>query len=433
MLKVTLASSPDPKSLEALSNAFNKVLDDAGKVGFVRIYAYPTGDAIAAMLFVARRILAAGVRPVIGVSIRPPEPEGPMVLLGYDSVNYKAGEAEYTVLAISSGELRGKPTINVYLFEGEGSVSSMALAAVAGSIGYRGSWDPLLALSGSYLGRYVSREGKLHGVDRLVAEELTKVDDYSLEPYTGLKAYKPHVGDVCKSLARTVNPYYPALTGDEDYCREALRAQRVGHLVESSLVGIAAREDDIAKIVEAVFEIVRERGTWNRFDESVIDEYIGGFLLSRQPLSPIQDLRMAGDVIVYSAEVGGMEALAAIVADLEGEYQLAEKSLEDYALRLPEAVSGARPRRLKLQTRFRVYLVDGDRRDSPYLLWRALSLLGHVEKDSVLVVKAGDDMIVSPLQVEAAAGYGALKRLVETRILEGEGLKYWMRASVEAS
>ena len=429
MLKLTITSPPDHKALEALASAFNKLVDDAGKAGFVKIYSYPSGDPLAAQIFAARRLLAVGVRPVLGVSLRPPKPEGPTLLLGYDSVNVKAGEAEYTLLAVNSGELRGKPSINVYLVEGDGSVSAITLAAVAGSIGYKGGWDAMLALAGSYLGRYSGREGRLHGLDKFMAEELMRVDSYSLETYTGLRVYKPHHGDACKALSRTANPYYPSITGDEEYCREALEAQGVGKLASQSLVSLAAREEEVARLVEAVMEVVKERGAWVRFDEQVIDEYLGGFIISRQPLNPLQDLKMAGDVIVYSAEVGGFQALASITADLEVEYQVAERSLEDYSEKLSQAVETAKPRRLKLQTKYRVYLVDGSNRDSPYLLWKALSLLGHVEKDAVIVLDVDGERIASPIQAEAAAGAGAARRLVETRVFDGEGLRLWLRAS----
>ncbi len=430
MLKLTLTSPPDHKALEALASAFNKLVEDGGKVGFVKVYSYPAGDSLAAQLFASRRLMAAGVRPVLGVSLRPPKPEGPTLLLGYDSVNVRAGEAEYTVLAINSGELRGKPSINVYLVEGDGSVSAITLAAVAGSIGYKGGWDAMLALAGSYLGRYSGREGRLHGLDKFMAEELMRVDSYSLETYTGLRVYKPHHGDACKALSRTSNPYYPSITGDEEYCREALEAQGVGRLASQNLASLSARgEEEVARLVEAVIEVVRERGAWARFDEQVIDEYLGGFIISRQPLNPLQDLRMAADTIVYSAEVGGLHALASIAADLEVEYQVAERSLEDYSERLPDAVEAAKPRRLKLQTKHRVYLVDGGRGDSPYLLWKALSLLGQVERDSIIVLNVEGERIASPVQAEAAGGSGTVRRLVETRLFEGEGLRLWLRAS----
>jgi hypothetical protein len=428
MLKVEVPGSQrDEKVLEALASAFNRLLDDGSKTGYVKVYAYPTGDSLAAMVFVARRLLAAGVRPVMAVSLRYPPPEAPMVLLGYDNVSFRAGEVEHTVVALASGDMRGKPVLNVYMFHGEGSVSALALAGVAGSIGYKGSWDPLIALAGFYLGRYAGREGRLHGLDRIMAEEVARVDTYSLEPYTGLRVYKPHHGDACTAIARTANPYYPGLTGDEDYCREALQAQGAGDMASKPLAS-ATSEEELARLVEAVMEVVRARGAWRSFDEAVMDEYLGGFMISRQPMSPIQDLRMAADTLVYAAEAGGLRALAAIAADLDVEYQLAERALESYSSRLPRAVEAAKPRRLRVQSKYRVYLVDADRVDSPYLLWKALSLLGFVERDAIIALDLGDEgALISPLQAEAAAGSGAARRLVDSKIAEGEGLELWLR------
>ena len=432
MLKVSVSPGPEgERELEVLGSAFNKILEEAGRQGYSRIYSYPHPDSVVAGIFIFKRMLAAGVRPVISVSMRPPEEiDAPTVLLGYDSVNYRAGDVEYTTIAMSTGEIRGKPVVNLYLFQGEGSVSALSLAAVSYSTGYKGSWDPLIALAGFYLGRYVSRSGKLHGMDKMLADELINVESYSLEAVTSLKVYKPHEGDVCEAIERTSNPFYPSLTGDREYCKSSLEAQNLGSMLESSVASLTGEE--LERFIEAVISIVRERAEW-RNPEDYIEEYVGGYIISRQPLSPIQDVRMAADALVFAGEVGGLASMVASSVDLEGEYQIAERALEDYSERLAEAVVTAKPRRVKLQIRYRVYSVDGERRDSPYLLWRALYLKGLVERDSIIIVEDGEGARISAFQAELAAGYGAARRLVESKVAEGEGLALWVKTSARQS
>ena len=430
MLKIQLQSNASlERSVEALSNAFTRFIEASSKAGYARVYAYPHPDPVIAGMFVFKRLLAAGVRPHYSVTPKPPPPDSPLMALGYDSVNYKAGEVSDVVLMISSGDVKGTPPMNVYVFHGEGSVSAMAALAVITSTGYRGSWDPLIALAGSYYGRFHSKSGKFYGIDRIVVEELVKVDHYGLETVTGLKVYKPTIGDLCEQMARTSHPYYPGFTGDEAYCRDFFRAQGFEEALTTGMAGITGRER-VERLIEIVLEAIREKGAVSGLD-SLVEEYVGGYLVSRQPVNPIKDLRMAGDTLLYSGETGGLEAMLAAAIDMENEYQIAERALEDYSRLIGESMGKAKPRRSRLKAKYKLYIIDAGPSDSLTFLWKALSVAGKIERDSLVAVESEDgELILSPFQAELSSGYGTVKRLIEARVATLEGTRLWV--SVDA-
>ncbi|MCE4604667.1 MAG: hypothetical protein F7B20_06860 [Aeropyrum sp.] len=429
MYKLRLSPGADfDKVLEASSNAFKKIVEE-GEDDSVRIYSYPSRDSVIAGAYIFKRLLALGLRPVVSVSVKPPPIISPTILLGYDSVNYRASEVSSTVLAVSSGPVRGTPVMNLYIVEAEGSCSAAISIISSEVVGYRGSWDILVALAGSYVGRYVERNGRFHGIDRILLEDISRIETYELEVVTTLKAYKPFEGEVCESIARTVNPYYPKMTGDSDYCRQVLRGEGLEDLSSRSLDSVRDR-DELGRLVSVVLGHVGKYAKGLEGDD-LVEEYVGGFPLSRSASAPISDIRMGADVLTLSLEVGGLEGLVSTVVDLEGEYSIAEAELESLAGGFGQVVEDAKPRRLKTIPKYRIYVVDAPQSTPLYHLWRALVLLGLVEKDSILAVEAGGRLRASPAQVEEAArGLGGVRRLVESKIASLEGASLWLDRDV---
>ncbi|GBF08403.1 hypothetical protein apy_01280 [Aeropyrum pernix] len=415
------------KGFEAASSGFRRVVEAAEDYGgVVRIYSYPSRDSLVAGAYLFKRLLALGLRPVAGVSVKPPPVLSPTVLLGYDSLQYKATEVEHPVFAVSSGELRGTPVMNVYMVEAEGSVSAAAAIASSEVVGYRGSWDVMVALAGCMAGRYVERNGRFHGLDRMLLDELGRIEVYGLEVVTSLKAYKPMEGGVCDAIARTVNPYYPKMTGDPGYCAEVLRGEGLGGLASRSLYSVSDKEE-LSRLVSTILSHV-SRYTQRLEGEELVEEYVGGYPISTAPGAPVADARMALDALTMAMELGGLEGLLATVMDLEREYPIAEAALEDLARGFEDLLSRVKPRRVKSHPRLRLYLLGQDAREAPlYLLWRALQLTGVVERDSVVAVEDGEGgAVASAPQAEDALGVGSVRRIVESRLGRLEGLRLWL-------
>jgi len=412
------------RPLEAAGKALARIAEEGVEDGYLRIVAYPNPDPVTAAAYLAAKLSASGVRAAIAVATRPPPVVAPTILLGFDSVNYKQSDLDYEVLVVGSGEVRGQAMPGLTIVEVEGSVSSAA-ALIAGELARVGASDEtLLALAGSMLSRYVERTGRFHGLDKLFIDHLAAMEGLNLEVYTGFKAFKPHRYKLCRSLAVTSDPFYPEITGDEDYCLKLLEAQELEGLAGKTLASLT--EDELKRLFEVLDEEV-----FSQLPVDPVNYYLGGVPIVDNPSLNIQDVREAAVTLLYVGDAAGTPGLAALALDLENEYPPAESALERYASRLSELVVAAKPRRLKAQLPFRLVEVDAERGDSLTLLWRALHVTGRVQGDALLVVDEGGELRASAFQAEDALGYGSVKRLVDTKRARLEGLTLWLARSAE--
>ncbi len=420
MLKLKLQPGEGlDRHLEAAGKALSRLAEQGVKEGYLRIVAYPNPDPVTAAIYLAAKLTGSGVRVAVSVTTKPPPVLAPTLLLGFDSANYKQADLGYEVVAIGSGEVRGQALPGLTIVEVEGSVSAAA-AMIAGELSRVGASDEtLLALAGSLLSRYVERTGRFHGLDRLFIDSLAAMESLNLEVYTGFKAFKPHRYSVCRSLSVTSDPYYPGITGDEDYCLKLLEAQDLQGLAGRALSSLD--EEDLKRLFEVLDEEI-----FSQLPVDPVNYYLGGIPVADNPGLNIQDVREAATTVIHIGDIAGLPGLAALALDLENEYPPAEASLERFSSRLAELMIASKPRRLKAQLPFRLVEVDAERRDSLTILWRALQATGKTPSDTILVVDEGDELRASAFQVEDSLGYGSVKRLVETRRARLEGLTLWL-------
>ncbi|GAB6147789.1 hypothetical protein [Stetteria hydrogenophila] len=412
MLKLTLTPGDVDRVLDAAAKAYVRVLDNALKGGVLRIYFYPDPDSMVAAAYTASHAYYSGARPSLKASLKPPARVAvPTVLLGFNTLQLKASDVEATVLAVASGSLQGTPPPDAFFLEAEGSVSASMLLVTSRA----GPRPPLsvaaLAFAGLYGGRYVAPHGAFAGLDKHLLDHAE--DLLGLKPVmtTTVKVYKPSEGTLCEAIARTVNPYYPGLTGDPEACREALGDPGLYNKKASAL-----EKGEITKSLDSILNRV----------ESIVGEvdprlYIGG-ILEFSDVAP-RDPREALDALIHAAEAAGDQSVPlAALLDPELEYRPLEAALEEYAKELAEGPPKAR--RLKGPGWLRIYAVDEPH--TPSLAWRALRVAKRVEEDAVIAIHLpSDEYVASPFQVEGALGPGGARRLVETRVASMQGL--WLK------
>ncbi|MCX8195514.1 MAG: hypothetical protein N3F67_00285 [Acidilobaceae archaeon] len=412
MLKLTLSPLTLEKDGAAARKALEALVEEAP---LLRVYSYPSLDALIAsgLLFLIASKL--GARAALKVSPEPPKViEADSVLVGYRELNYKAEEVKRKALALFSGELKAIPVHGTTYVDGEGSHAAM-VALIA--------WEELdselllMALAGSYASRYVSEMGRFSGLDLLLLEKLKANPNLSLSMKTVLKTYKPHERDVCTAMTLTLDPYYPGITGRGD-C-SVLAAYGVGSMLKGEMRNV--KREELEALAGAVLDYVKDSFKVELRPEAIV----GGVVVSENKSLAISDPREASHALLYAAEaLRDLSRVAAAMADVQGEYSLAEARLEAYGRRLAELV-GAGVTRLRGNYKAKVYEVQISKGDSPTLLWRALRTMGLVEQDSVLAFKGEDGLYASPLQVEEALGYGGARRVGEWR----EGLVWLGRAA----
>ena len=414
MLKLTLTPGANlDRVLESVSRSFLSLLEEAGRSGVLRIYSYLNPDPLVAASMVFLKAVSVGVEPVVTLALNPPAVvEEPSVLLGFGNLDYKSSDVKSKLLAFYSGELKSVPVHGATYVDGQGSVSAMVYLSLTGGREYDLAYVTA-ALAGSYLSRFVDRQGRFHGLDRVVLDKLRLATRLSLEMVTTLKGYKPASRDACESLSVTSSPYYPSLTGDYELCIKTLQTRNLSHLLGVKLASLDQKS--LEALVAAVADVAR------RVYNADLDpgELVGGILVSTSPESPVVDFREAADALTYISEaVMDPGRLIATLVDVENEYPIVEARLEGYASRLNELIRGVKPAKMKGGIKTQFYSVQLGAGDSPSLVWRALRALKLVEQESVLVFESEGGHWISPFQVEEALGYGGCRRLVEQGLAE---------------
>lgn len=424
MLKLTITTGDRDyeKPLEALSKAVARVTERGVESGLVRVYAYPSPDSLAASGIAVFYLYTRGVGAAVRVTARPPSAtRAPSILLGFSQISIKGGNAEELV-AIASGSLSGQPPPGATYAEVEGSVAS-ALALALLKAGFKPSPDlASLIIASLYGGRYVSPHGRFTGLDRVLLDKI-EGDTVELDYVTTIKVYKPDVGDLCEALGRTVNPYYPGLTGEVESCKSTIR-QSLGDVAAKPPASLD--KDEIMRVIDVLVDYM----------ESIVGSveprnYVAGLVVA--PRSTPRDPREAMDAMIAAAE--GLDSPLPFIlpyTDPTVDYPVMEVFLESLGERLSKLYE-LRPRRLKGPGWLRVYIVDFEDVVSPTLAWRALNTIGYMERESLLAVRRGEEILVSPIQAEEALGPGGAKRLVDTHAASERPGRLYLKLEVSTS
>jgi len=415
------------RHLEAAAKSLDRLLEAAAQERFIRIAAYPRPDSVltAAALFSVAAV--AGANPIMTLSERPPNGlTEPAILLGYQLLPYKAGSSEWPIVAVAS-EIKSSPPPGAVYVDGDGSTPALTAFMVAGSSVGGVAVDALRVLAAAVLyGGHVDVHGKLYGLDKVLYEDVLS-QALGLELNPSLKAYRPVSLTLCESIAVTLDPVYPGLVGDPAPCRELLRGEGLGEYIERTMASLDANE------VEKVAAVLLDHASSVAGDRLRLEEYLGLVpLLRRDPY--VEDLRMLAHTLVFAAE-DSREPGAALEAATAPD-QVAG-AINSYAAKLAgdlaETMDSMAPIRVKIVPWLKTFKVRGAEGLPPTLTWRALTLLGKLDKDTVIVYDAEDDLCISALQAELAAGNGIAKRLVDTKVAKLEGLELCVEETARPS
>ncbi|MEB3860363.1 MAG: hypothetical protein LRS43_04040, partial [Desulfurococcales archaeon] len=397
MLKIRLEPGRDIERIlepfyKGVASVFSKSLDE----GYLRIASYTSLEAITASSIIYSMAVLQGLSPILTVDHRPPPRiVEPSILVGFGSLNYTSSSVESPLLAINSGSIKSTPTPGSTYVEVDGSLGSAVTLLIQAMGGAVMRPDLVMAsIASYYMGRYVDRVGKLHRLDKTAFSAVVKKGGFNVEMVTTLKAYKPASLGVCESISITVNPVYPGLTGDRRLCSDVLGpdiadpGRRLGEL----------SGEETEKIASRILGFIREK-TRRPPDPQ---DYVGGIIVSRDPASKIEDARMAADSLLFSAELSRSHGqLVATIIDLENEYPLVESRLGSYSARLPREIEESRLEKVRAFSWFKAYKSTLEPW-SPTLYWRALRLMGRLEREDVLFFEGSEGLFTTIFLVEEA-------------------------------
>lgn len=424
MLKLTL--SPTAKDLdrvlEAAYKSFYQILEEASSSGRLVVRVYPNLDSIVAGAVVASLALRAGVRTSLRMSLEPSQyVDEPTVAIGYNKLEYKTSDVSSGLLAVCSGSIKSIPVHRVTFIDGQGS--NTALVALVATSGIAAVSQELasMAMIGAYAGGFVDPVGRFSGLDRLLLERLS-ASVSGFDVVTTLKVYKPHVLDLCEALARTAHPLYLGVAGNPWRCQDILGAERFRSIAGKPLSSIGDSRE-----VEQIAKSILEYLVLNFKSKITAKDIVAGMVVYKGREAGVQDFREALDALIHVSDVEmSLGRAVATLLDIQVELPIAESRLESSAKTLADVTLSGALTRLGATQRFKVYAVGGKPAVSLTLLWRAMRIHGFIEPDSILVVEENGELLASPIQIEEALGYGAIRELVENGLADFDGDRVWV-------
>ncbi|MCE4624453.1 MAG: hypothetical protein F7C35_01130 [Desulfurococcales archaeon] len=427
MLKITLEKNKSlERHLEAATKYFAKLVEEASSHGWARVWAYPRLDAMMTGAALSSVLMSLGVRTAFKASLDPPPGVSmPTVLVGYSNIPYGSPQVEATLVAISQ-KIEGPPPPNALYLEGDGSTGALAgliLLSLGGIYPRREALSLLLA--SLYYGGKMDKLGRLYGLDQTFVSKVSESEALGeLDVITSLKAYNPHLMATCSSIAATVNPYYPSLTGNPEECLRTLADAGIERLASQRLVDMG--EEDLKLVAKTVISRVQDELEENA--EIEVADYVGGLMISLN--NPLGDYRHLADSVLHAVEAyHSLEPLLGASLDLDNDGPILSTLLIESAERYAEIIEKGKLRRLKIMPWLRVYHVEGVEEHSPTLVWKALVLTGKIPSESIIAVSGGEEDVyeVSSIQIEEALGSGEARKLRNIKALEGDGLYLRLR------
>lgn len=421
MLKLVLEPGDNlDRSLSAAARQLERIVEEGIKEGYVRVRAYPRPDVVVASAAILSMLYSFGIKPLFKVSVRQPSSiDIPTILLGYNNPNYKSRDVSSSLLSVSL-EANNPPPPSATYISGQGSVPAMLGLMMSKAGASYGRREYLLLLfSAAYWGGFIEKTGKMHGLDKLLYDALVEADT-GLEILNTLKVYKPMSMTLCQAISKTIDPYYPGLTGDPEGCVDLLQGNGAGDLV--GRVVATLKREELEKAALIILSHIRE--VVGR--DVDVGEYVAGLTLSRVLNF---DPRLRANSILYAIDLeGDLTPIVSIASQLD---TVIEK-VEDYHIEISsyfaDIVDGVKLVKTKVQPWIRGYKIVSESKTSPLFMWRALKLSGRIS-DSPLLFEVDGKLCASTLQVEEALGYGEAKKLVDVKAVEEVGLSLCVKES----
>lgn len=410
MLKLTLEPGESlERSLGAAARQLERIVEEGLREGYVRVRVYPRADLLVASAAILSMLYSFGIRPLFKASVKPPgSVDIPTILIGYNNPGFKSRDVSSQLLSVSV-EANNPPPPSATYISGQGSVPAILGLTLSRAGGSYGRKDYLLLLfSATYWGGFVEKTGKMHGLDKLLYDTLVEAN-IGLEIVNTLKVYKPASMTLCQAISKTIDPYYPGLTGDQEGCVELLEGNAAGDL--AGRIVSTLKKKELEKAALTVLSHVRD----NVGRDVEVGEYVAGLAVSK-PLN--YDPRLRANSIIYTLDLEGDQSH---IASIAAQQERVIERLEDYHLGIAslfaEAVEKVKLVKTRVQPWIRGFKVIVDSKISPLFLWRALKLSGRMD-ESLLLLERGGKLCASTLQVEEALGYGEAKKLVDVKAVE---------------
>lgn len=415
MLKLRLEPGQGlERQVEAASRHLEKLLEEALRVGYLRIAAYPRPENVIAAASLFSVAAQAGINPILSIDVRPPPVDIPTIVLGFNNAGYKGGAVSAPLMVIAR-ETGGPPPPGAVYVDGDGSVPALLALIVLGARSLLGRGDFLrIVLAAIQYGGGVDKKGRAYGLDKIVYDEARK-DPLGMEELVSLKVYKPLSSTVCNALSYTIDPVYPGLTGDPVACRDLLSGEGLGDIAERTVASLD--DNEMEKLAVTVLRYLQDVGV-----KANVEEYVGSIpVLPRDPY--FEDIRMLAHSLVFSLEEAG--SLSPLLsAALEPGYtaQTLDSFMASLAERTAGSLQGLAFTRHRIYAWLRTYKVRGPEPLPPSLAWRLGVLTGRLEEESILLVEREGRLCASAFQAEQAAGAGIAKRIVESKAGTLEGI-----------
>ena len=355
--------------------------------GYLELYVFPSIDSLLGASIALSVLLKSNMD--FTVLVKPDVPrelQEPSLLLGYPVHIVHDLRAHRPSALIGLGE---KPQGLLHVAVSSSSDSSIAAltAAVFSELTVVGYPSIYGIVAGYWRGLDKGKKASFIGLESSIAEML-KLEN-KVEEIFSLKLFRWPELPTEEAMARTLDPYFPGLSGNTEECRRLLSSDpRLAKLLGKRLE--EAPEQSVAVLGEKLYDILKKSSKGLRRPTDLIG------ITYHSLVFPLRDLREAAYVLSYYAAKGYAEQLTAIAVD---ERIVSATALYTYMDELGSIINAiedsisAKPTYENLN-RARIRKLSIDKRYLP-IVDKVLRQLGYIgEQEVVGSTEQGDTVVL---------------------------------------
>ncbi len=283
--------------------------------GYLEIRAYPSLDAVVAASMLHSLLRRKGVRSWILVTPEPPrEVVEPTVLLGFESSLAISLEFRAPSIVVARGERPQGLTRAALVAHRDASISAL-VAGMMSEILAVGDVGLLGLAAGYWLGLDRDKKGDFVGPEAWLAE-LFETENRVAKSLT-LKTFDWFELSLEESIASTIDPLYPGLTGDVEAVKKLIERDEAAREALGRRVSDAP-EEAVARVAELLYDLLKKSSRRDRR----ITEVVG---VARYTLRlPVRDLRRLAPVTAAWLDARGVLATMPLASSLDVTLRLAD-------------------------------------------------------------------------------------------------------------
>ncbi|MCE4614868.1 MAG: hypothetical protein F7B60_05020 [Desulfurococcales archaeon] len=392
---------------DVLDSIARDLLNNGVESGVIRIYSYPSIDAIFSSSLLFFNLQRLGIHATMTISVDPPKyVKEPHIIIGYSSPKISDNKSSSMRVCITK-KLTEPPSPNTFCLEYNSSLG-VAVATFLEGAGVLSKESSQLSLFSVYLSSKTLRPITTD-IDRAYINDWVsrrEFEDTSLREdllIQGIDSYS-----ILDSLYYTIEPLIPGLTGDRQSIVEEFKSRGIESLLTEKAGNV--EDKDMAEILKLIVSKINEHSK-KKIDPR---DLIGEVIISRKIGLDFVSLKR---ILYYAiAREGTFNPVTRLVYDPSSFVAVYLKQYERLIdeLKIQDNIrrSFVRFERIRRHPWLNLYLVQGVPVEYIHIIGFNLRLNGFIEEESIVAVKGDNERLSTTLsEIEYGQDQDIIKKL----------------------